>query len=243
MAAILGLEDEEVEKLCRRIVGVWPANYNCPGQIVISGEHAAVEECCAEAQSLGARRAVILKVSGAFHSPLVARAADRLRPALERARFSEPLMKWTWQSTKPGRTRWPWASMSSVLDPRSASISAVVMGPPGSLIGGGSVGATRGTVMPDSISEIASCVTDRRCRSACSLSRACKSSGRFLMTKVLTSRGPGGGPRGNVILNASIMLALCFRCWVPSCAGCRVRPRASSCIRARRMGHVAARAP
>ena len=91
MAAILGLEDEEVEKLCRRIVGVWPANYNCPGQIVVSGEHEAVEECCAEAESLGARRAVRLKVSGAFHSPLVARAADRLRPALERARFTEPL--------------------------------------------------------------------------------------------------------------------------------------------------------
>ena len=49
MAAILGLADEEVEKLCRRIVGVWPANYNCPGQIVVSGEHEAVEECCAEA--------------------------------------------------------------------------------------------------------------------------------------------------------------------------------------------------
>ena len=91
MAAILGLADEEVERLCRRIVGVWPANYNCPGQIVVSGEHAAVEECCAEAESLGARRAVRLKVSGAFHSPLVARAADRLRPALERARFAEPL--------------------------------------------------------------------------------------------------------------------------------------------------------
>ncbi len=84
MAAILGLADEEVEKLCRRIVGVWPANYNCPGQIVVSGEHEAVEECCAEAASLGARRAVMLKVSGAFHSPLVARAADRLRPALDR---------------------------------------------------------------------------------------------------------------------------------------------------------------
>ena len=59
MAAILGLEDEVVEKLCRRIVGVWPANYNCPGQIVVSGENDAVEECCAEAESLGARRAVI----------------------------------------------------------------------------------------------------------------------------------------------------------------------------------------
>jgi [acyl-carrier-protein] S-malonyltransferase len=91
MAAILGLADEEVEKLCRRIVGVWPANYNCPGQVVVSGEHEAVEECCAEAESLGARRAVKLKVSGAFHSPLVARAADRLRPALERVRFTEPL--------------------------------------------------------------------------------------------------------------------------------------------------------
>ncbi|MDW8339620.1 MAG: ACP S-malonyltransferase, partial [Thermoleophilia bacterium] len=91
MAAILGLEDEEVEKLCRRIVGVWPANYNCPGQVVVSGEHEAVDECCAEAESMGARRAVRLKVSGAFHSPLVARAADHLRPALERVRFSEPL--------------------------------------------------------------------------------------------------------------------------------------------------------
>ena len=91
MAAILGLEDEEVENLCRKIIGVWPANYNCPGQVVVSGEHDAVEECCAEAESLGARRAVRLKVSGAFHSPLVARAADRLRPALERVRFADPL--------------------------------------------------------------------------------------------------------------------------------------------------------
>jgi [acyl-carrier-protein] S-malonyltransferase len=91
VAAILGLEDEEVEKLCRRIVGVWPANYNCPGQIVVSGEHEAVEECCAEAESLGARRAIQLKVSGAFHSPLVARAADRLKPAIDRVRFTDPV--------------------------------------------------------------------------------------------------------------------------------------------------------
>jgi [acyl-carrier-protein] S-malonyltransferase len=91
MAAILGLEDEAVENLCRKIIGVWPANYNCPGQIVVSGENEAVEECCAEAESLGARRAIRLKVSGAFHSPLVARAADRLRPALERVRFAEPM--------------------------------------------------------------------------------------------------------------------------------------------------------
>jgi [acyl-carrier-protein] S-malonyltransferase len=90
MAAILGLEDEVVETLCRQILGVWPANYNCPGQIVVSGENAAVDECCERAQEAGARRAVKLKVSGAFHSPLVARAAIRLRPAIERIKFQEP---------------------------------------------------------------------------------------------------------------------------------------------------------
>jgi [acyl-carrier-protein] S-malonyltransferase len=91
MAAILGLEDEVVETLCRKILGVWPANYNCPGQIVVSGENDAVDECCVRAKEEGARRAVKLKVSGAFHSPLVARAADRLRPAIDRVRFQEPV--------------------------------------------------------------------------------------------------------------------------------------------------------
>jgi [acyl-carrier-protein] S-malonyltransferase len=91
MAAILGLEDEVVETLCRKILGVWPANYNCPGQIVVSGENLAVDECCERAQEAGARRAVKLKVSGAFHSPLVARAADRLRPAIDRVKFQEPV--------------------------------------------------------------------------------------------------------------------------------------------------------
>jgi [acyl-carrier-protein] S-malonyltransferase len=91
MAAILGLADEIVESLCRKIAGVWPANYNCPGQVVVSGANPAVDECCAEAEREGARRTVKLKVSGAFHSPLVARAADRLRPAIERVRFSEPV--------------------------------------------------------------------------------------------------------------------------------------------------------
>ena len=91
MAAILGLDDEVVETLCRKILGVWPANYNCPGQIVVSGENDAVDECCERAQEAGARRAVKLKVSGAFHSPLVARAADRLRPAVERIKFQEPV--------------------------------------------------------------------------------------------------------------------------------------------------------
>ena len=90
MAAILGLADEVVEGLCRKISNVWPANYNCPGQIVISGEDEAVGECCAEAEREGARRAVRLRVSGAFHSPLVGRAADRLRPAVERIHFADP---------------------------------------------------------------------------------------------------------------------------------------------------------
>jgi len=90
MAAILGLEDEAVERICRKILGVWPANYNCPGQVVVSGENEAVDECCAQAEEAGARRAVKLRVSGAFHSPLVARAADRLRPAVEKVRFAEP---------------------------------------------------------------------------------------------------------------------------------------------------------
>jgi [acyl-carrier-protein] S-malonyltransferase len=90
MAAILGLDDEVVERICRRILNVWPANYNCPGQIVVSGEDPAVEEACDAAEQEGARRAVKLRVSGAFHSPLVARAADRLRPALERVKFTEP---------------------------------------------------------------------------------------------------------------------------------------------------------
>ena len=91
MAAILGLADEIVETLCRRILGVWPANYNCPGQIVVSGADPAVDECCSAAELEGARRTVKLKVSGDFHSPLVARAADRLRPAIERIPFREPV--------------------------------------------------------------------------------------------------------------------------------------------------------
>jgi [acyl-carrier-protein] S-malonyltransferase len=84
MAAILGLADEVVEALCRKIANVWPANYNCPGQLVISGETPSVDAACVEAELEGARRAIRLRVSGAFHTPLVARAADRLRPTVER---------------------------------------------------------------------------------------------------------------------------------------------------------------
>ena len=90
MAAILGLDDAVVEQICAGIPGVWPANYNCPGQIVVSGENGAVEQFIVAAQEQGARRAVMLKVSGAFHSPLVESAATRLRPAVEKIRFAEP---------------------------------------------------------------------------------------------------------------------------------------------------------
>jgi [acyl-carrier-protein] S-malonyltransferase len=91
MAAILGLDDEVVEELCAEIEGVWPANYNCPGQIVVSGEESAVEKLIGKANALGARRTVKLKVSGAFHSPLVEKAAEMLKPAVERVRFSDPV--------------------------------------------------------------------------------------------------------------------------------------------------------
>jgi [acyl-carrier-protein] S-malonyltransferase len=91
MAAILGLDDEVVEELCSEIEGVWPANYNCPGQIVVSGEESAVEKLIHNATALGARRAVKLKVSGAFHSPLVEKAGEMLKPAVERVRFADPV--------------------------------------------------------------------------------------------------------------------------------------------------------
>jgi len=90
MAAVLGLDDVVVEELCRSIHGVWPANYNCPGQVVVSGENSAVDRLIEAAAGEGARKVVKLRVSGAFHSPLVARAADRLRPALAKATWRNP---------------------------------------------------------------------------------------------------------------------------------------------------------
>jgi [acyl-carrier-protein] S-malonyltransferase len=90
MAAILGLEDEIVEELCDGIEGVWPANYNCPGQIVVSGADDSVSRLIAEATERGARRAVKLRVTGAFHSPMVASAGERLEEALERVTWHEP---------------------------------------------------------------------------------------------------------------------------------------------------------
>jgi [acyl-carrier-protein] S-malonyltransferase len=88
MAAILGLEDAKVEEICATINGiVVPANYNCPGQLVISGETAAVEEACARLKEVGAKRALLLPVNGAFHSPLMQPAQERLAAAIEQTKF------------------------------------------------------------------------------------------------------------------------------------------------------------
>ena len=90
MAAIIGLEDSVVEELCGSIENVWPANYNCPGQLVVSGERGAVDRLLEAAAARGARKTVKLRVGGAFHSPLVASAAERLRPAVEALSWKEP---------------------------------------------------------------------------------------------------------------------------------------------------------
>ena len=91
MAAILGLEDEKVESICKSITGiVIPANYNCPGQIVISGSVQSVQNACEALEEAGARRAILLPVSGAFHSPLMAPAKDRLAKAIENTSFHSP---------------------------------------------------------------------------------------------------------------------------------------------------------
>jgi [acyl-carrier-protein] S-malonyltransferase len=94
MAAVLGLDRAGVEEACAlaRESGAeaWPCNYNCPGQIVISGTEAGVGEAAKRAQALGARRVLPLNVSGAFHTPLMRQAADAFRPALAKAGFHDP---------------------------------------------------------------------------------------------------------------------------------------------------------
>ncbi|QFG52230.1 ACP S-malonyltransferase [Chryseobacterium sp.] len=88
MAAILGLEDSKVEEICASVNGVVvPANYNCPGQLVISGETEAVEEACVRMKEAGAKRALLLPVNGAFHSPLMQSAQDRLAMAISNTKF------------------------------------------------------------------------------------------------------------------------------------------------------------
>ncbi len=92
MAAILGLTDEVVEEVCKEISGVVvPANYNCTGQLVISGEVAAVEEACELLKEKGAKRALVLKVGGAFHSPLMEPAREKLGAAIEATKIVAPI--------------------------------------------------------------------------------------------------------------------------------------------------------
>jgi [acyl-carrier-protein] S-malonyltransferase len=91
MAAVLGLEDNVVEEACKEIDGiVVPANYNCPGQLVISGEIEAINKACDLMKEKGARRALVLPVGGAFHSPLMEPAREELAAAIENTTFKEP---------------------------------------------------------------------------------------------------------------------------------------------------------
>jgi [acyl-carrier-protein] S-malonyltransferase len=92
MAAILGVEDEVVERVCRSLEDiVVPANYNCPGQIVISGTVEGVDKACALLEKEGALRTIKLNVSGAFHSPLMQPAKERLEMAIHATKFSKPI--------------------------------------------------------------------------------------------------------------------------------------------------------
>ncbi|WP_435624697.1 ACP S-malonyltransferase [Flagellimonas sp.] len=91
MAAVLGLDDEVVEKICEETPGiVVAANYNCPGQLVISGEVEAVNLACESLKEAGARRALLLPVGGAFHSPLMEPAREELAAAIENTAFNQP---------------------------------------------------------------------------------------------------------------------------------------------------------
>ncbi|MBF8457708.1 ACP S-malonyltransferase [Kaistella sp. G5-32] len=93
MAAILGLPDEKVEEICAQIDGiVVPANYNCPGQLVISGETTAVEMACEKLKEAGAKRALMLPVNGAFHSPLMQPAQEKLSAAIQNTKFRKAMI-------------------------------------------------------------------------------------------------------------------------------------------------------
>lgn len=90
MAAILALDASAIEEVTGAMEGVWIANYNCPGQIVISGEKAAVEDACEKLKAAGAKRAVMLNVSGPFHSGMLADAGERLGEVLSQVELHEP---------------------------------------------------------------------------------------------------------------------------------------------------------
>lgn len=92
MAAVLGIEDSIVEDICNQIKGVVvPANYNCTGQLVISGETGAIQEACEQLKAVGAKRALPLAVGGAFHSPLMEPAREELEKAINETPFNTPI--------------------------------------------------------------------------------------------------------------------------------------------------------
>ena len=91
MAAVLGLEDERVEQVCKNFEGVVPANYNCPGQLVISGPAETIKDACKAMKEAGAKRALPLPVGGAFHSPLMEPARQELAQAIEQTEFHTPV--------------------------------------------------------------------------------------------------------------------------------------------------------
>ncbi len=106
MAAVLGLSNEKVEEVCATIADevVVPANYNCPGQIVISGSNAGIDKACELLKAAGAKRALKLSVGGAFHSPLMEPAKAELAVAIEETEFSAPICPVYQNVTTKGET-------------------------------------------------------------------------------------------------------------------------------------------
>lgn len=122
MAAILGLEDDVVEEICGQIEGVVvPANYNCPGQLVISGSVPAVEAACAKLTEAGAKRAMILQVGGAFHSPLMEPARAELAAAIEATHFNTPICP-VYQNTTAAAVTDPVAIQKNLIEQLTAPV-------------------------------------------------------------------------------------------------------------------------
>lgn len=91
MAAIIGMEDATIEQVCAEIDGIVPANYNCPGQLVISGSNEGIDKACAKLTEMGAKRAIKLSVSGGFHSPMMEPARVELEKAINEVTFRAPI--------------------------------------------------------------------------------------------------------------------------------------------------------
>ncbi|MGB1135879.1 MAG: ACP S-malonyltransferase [Flavobacteriaceae bacterium] len=122
MAAVLGLEDAVVEEICDNTPGtVVAANYNCPGQLVISGSLKAVETACIKLTEAGARRALMLPVGGAFHSPLMAPAQDELGKAIEATEFAPPICP-IYQNVTASAVTDPGAIKSNLLSQLTAPV-------------------------------------------------------------------------------------------------------------------------